>query len=181
VEHANHPASPESPPGGDEFLLRALMGGGPHGGGPPDQFFPGPSGSHSPFPTLLSSNRQSNLQWRQTGPNTMTLTGTIRPGIDNDHPPLGSPAGLFGGLLSSFLTQGMPGGQPPGPAGGGGSNSFTFSSPNGRATVSYRTIRPRDLNNPGAPGPPVGDLFRYVCLENWISSSINLRSAFKFA
>ena len=157
MEHGIYPASPESS-GDDDVLFRTFLGA--HGG-PPDQFFPGPTGQHSPFPSPSTPDRQSNLQWRRTGPNTMTLTGTIRPGTDNG-PHMPSPAGLLGGLLGSFLTHGMgAGGQPPGMAGGGGSgNSFTYSSPNGRTTFSYRTIRSRDFNNPGTPGPPVDELYR---------------------
>jgi hypothetical protein len=97
------------------------------------------------------------LQWRRTGPNTVSITGTIRAGSDTAS--MGNPGPLIN--LLSALTGGIAAGQPTGQgSGGANSRSYTYSSPNGRATFSYRTttFNPRDMNNPGTPSPPVDDL-----------------------
>jgi hypothetical protein len=74
---------------------------------------------------------------------------------------MANPSQLIGGLLGA-LTGGMAASQLPGQGGGSGANSrsYTYSSPNGRATFSYRTTTfgPRSMNNPSTPAPPVDDL-----------------------
>src|ERR1700753_1662088 len=119
LEHENHPASEELPHD-EEFLLRAIG---------PDQFYPGPSGQtpipphHAPPTNPLQ--RSNQLQWRRTGPNTVSLTGTIRAGSDTTA--MGNSGPLIN--LLSALTGGITAAQPTNPnPGSANSRSYTYSS-----------------------------------------------------
>jgi hypothetical protein len=171
VENGNHPASPESPISDGGFNLGPR--GFPGGPGPPDQFFPtGSSGAPTPFPPRTARGNSphplglepgghtldgNGLRWTRTGPNSVSVTGAIRAGPE--HAPQSPLIGqLFGMLTEGLLNAGQ---QQQGPA--SNTRSYTMATPNGRATISYRSTTtmfggPRDANRPGTPMPPVEDL-----------------------